>query len=166
MRRLVVITAIAWIVSAAAVAADDQLSQHVTRLDDWRTAVGTHEPGEADASLERIADWNNAAIKQLWLDAQTLFMFVHCTGCGAPTVIGLDGRRYGSSYSKSELLELRSMAGAIRERQESDELLKRAAILHADIVMLANPQGEPHVEPPLPLPVPGQKRSGGTAAPE
>ncbi len=152
-------------VPTAPPAANDQSSVNVGRLDDWLGAVRTHEPGAPDAPLATIAGWDNNAIKQLWIDAQTLFTFVHCMTCGAPTVIGLDGRRFGTSYSKQDILRMRALAAAIRERSgDENQLLKRGAILHADIVMLADPQGEQHVAPPL---VAGQRRSGGQApAPE
>src|SRR5262245_34773861 len=99
MPRLVVA---AVVLVAAVAAAADQSSVNVGRVDAWLTAVRTHEPGVADTPLLTIADWNNTDIKQLWIDLQTLFMFVHCNNCGAPTVIDLDGRRSATSYSKPD----------------------------------------------------------------
>ena len=163
MRRLVVAAVV--LVATVAAAADDQSAVNVGRLDEWLAAVRAHEPGAPDAPLSTLADWTNAAIKQLWIDVQVLFMFVHCRDCGAPTVMTLDGRRFGTSYSKPDLLTMRTLAAAIRERPgDENQLVKRGAILHADIVMLADPQGDQHVAPP---PVPGQRRSGQSgAAPE
>ena len=156
MRRLV-FAGVLLLATAAGAAADDNVSHHVARLVDWITAVRAHEPGTADAPLAKIAGWNNAAIKQLWLDAQTLHIFVHCNMCGAPNVVGLDGRRWGTPYGKVDLFTLRRLAATIRDQPgEHDQLLKRAAILHADVVMLIDPAGEPVTSPPPP----SQRRFG------
>ena len=56
----------------------------------------------------------------------------------------LDGRVHAIAYNRFELLAApRTGHAPIRERKETNEVLERAAILHADVVMIAQPQGDP-----------------------
>ncbi len=131
------------------VAAAEPPTRRIALLMDWLHAVRTHEPGDADAAVYTLASWNNGQIRALWLDVQTLLRFVHCVGCNAVAVRGLDGRHVPVPYTKSEILGLREMAGVIREQPGAEgDILKRGAILHADVVMMAKPQTELHVEQP------------------
>src|SRR5262249_20285432 len=95
-----------------------------------------------------IADWNNAAIRALWLDAQVVVFFSRCANCKVPTVKGVDGRVTQIRYSGPELAALRDLAFAIKDRKETNAIVKPGAILHADVVMLVHPEGEIHVNQP------------------
>lgn len=122
-------------------------SQRIGQLDDWLLAVRAHEPGALDSALYRLASWSNSQIRTLWVDVQTLVHFVRCPKCNATTVIGLDGRVSRVGYTHLEVAALREMAAAIRERAGDDnQVLKRGAILHADVVMYAQPTADPIVD--------------------
>lgn len=129
-------------------------SERISRLGDWLQAVRTHEPGTQDAALYTLASWDNREIRTLWIDVQALIHFIRCPKCLAFTVIGLDGRVVRITYTRPEAVALQDIATLIRERAGDDnQILKRGAILHADVVMYGQPSGEPHVDRPLsPIP--------------
>jgi tetratricopeptide (TPR) repeat protein len=139
---------------SAAAAAVEPPSARIARLNEYIQAVRTHEPGGADAALYTVASWSNDQIGLLWLDVQTLIHFVHCGSCNGASVRGLNDRVVPIRYSKSEIIALHELAGTLRERRETDEILKRGAILHADVVMIGHREGDLHVEQP---PQPGQR---------
>ena len=76
--------------------------------------------------------------------------FVHCSRCNPPGVRGLNGRVVPLAYTKTETKVLRELAANISEREEDDELLKRAAILHADVVVIGKREGDFYVAQPSP----------------
>jgi hypothetical protein len=136
---------------AAAVSPAEPLSARLTLLQQYLHAVRSHQPGDADSALYTVASWSNEQIRLLWVDVQTLMTLVHCTGCTRVTVRSLDERIASRQYTQSELIAVREMASVVRERHEDDEILKRGAILHADVVMLGQGEGELHVEQPAPF---------------
>jgi len=132
----------------------DWPSARIERLAGWLQAVRAHEPGKSDAAVQTLSGWSNAAIKALWIDVQTLIHFARCRLCRVAAVKGIDGRVQAIGYSRPELAALRELAFVIRENRETNEILKRAAILHGDVVMIAQPQGEPRITPLAPPPAP------------
>ena len=167
MRRIGAAVAITFVAIAALrpASAAEPPSPRIAQLQDWLQAVRSHEPGTADSHLTTLASWSNARIRALWIDAQALMHFVRCGKCNLALVKSLDGRVVYVRYTKSESLALREMADAIRERHEDDDVLRRAAILHADVVMLAHPEAEARVNPapppssrPMNPPVPTPER--------
>ena len=134
----------------AAASPAEPLSPRLIVLQQYLHAVRSHEPGDTDSALYAIASWSNQQIRTLWLDVQTAMLFVHCVGCNNVAVRSLENGTAVIRYTKSDIIALHEMADAIRERHEDDELLKRAAILHADVVMLAQREGDPYVEQPPP----------------
>jgi len=134
----------------AAASPAEPLSPRLTLLQQYLHAVRTHEPGDTDSALYTVASWSNQQIRSLWVDVQTLMLLVHCPGCKGVTVRSLDDRIAQRQYTTSEFIALREMAGTVRERHEDDDILKRGAILHADVVMLGHREGDLHVEQPPP----------------
>src|SRR4051812_19793519 len=127
-------------------------TRRVALLGEWLQAVQSHEPGDSDSALDTIASWPNSQIRVLWLDLQTLLQFVHCPTCSAARVRDLDGKLTPVAYTKVEIAALQEMAATIREQHRDNEMLKRGAILHADVVMIAKPQPAVYVEQPRPGP--------------
>lgn len=125
-------------------------SERIARLTQYIHAVRTHEPGELDGPLYTVAAFTNDQVRILWVDVQTLIHFVHCGTCNGVSVRGLNDRVVPVRYSKSEIIALREAAGVLRERRETDDILRRGAILHADVVMIGHREGDIHVEQPPP----------------
>ena len=127
-------------------------TRRIALLSRWIESVQTHEPGDSDAALYTLASLSNSQIRALWIEVQTLLRFVHCSGCNASGVRGLDGKLSPVSYSKSELAALHELAATLREQGRDNEILKRGAIVHADVVIIAGLQPDVYVEQPRPSP--------------
>jgi hypothetical protein len=139
------------IIGVSAVASPaEPLSPRLALLQQYLQAVRSHEPGDTDSALYTVASWSNQQIRALWVDVQALMLLVHCPGCKGVTVRSLDDRIAQRQYTRSEFIALREMADTVRERHEDDDILKRGAILHADVVMLGHREGDPHIEQPPP----------------
>src|SRR5262245_2586929 len=151
-----VLVALSCLLPGVSAGAQNRQSDRIERIEGYIKFVRTHEPGDGDTPVYSLSRWSNDAIRALWLDVQTMISFVHCTHpkCRPPTVKGVDGRVQILRYDAAELRALHQIADQIRENRELDEILKRAAILHADVVMIAHPKSEPRVDtsprPPIP----------------
>jgi tetratricopeptide (TPR) repeat protein len=150
------------LLGAASARAQEAASPRVARLAEWLRAVRTHEPGTADGPLTILASWSRPDVGNVWLDAQTLLHLARCDSCSPAPVTGLDGRVSALRYSGAELRTIRAMAAEIRNARRDNDLLKRAAILHTDIILLAPLPDEPNVPQPL---VPRGARRSGQALP-
>jgi tetratricopeptide (TPR) repeat protein len=152
MRRIAAAITFCACCAAAPCSIPAQAAEPPTRrmalLSEWLQSVQSHEPGDSDGALDTIASWPNSRIRALWLDVQALLQFVHCLGCNAVRVRGLDGKLAPIPFTKTEIAALQEMAATIREQRRDDEILKRGAILHADVVMIAKPQPALYVEQP------------------
>lgn len=135
--------ALAGLLLAPAAAADDP-TPRLTLLTNWVAAARGHEPGTEDAHAYAVGAWSNPDINLLWLDVQTLVRFTRCTTCGQTSVLPLGSTHHGAVfYRRDELRAVRALADDIRSRPDgANDLLKRAAILHADIAMLLNPESD------------------------
>src|SRR5262249_43645342 len=102
-------------------------------------------------------------IRTLWTTISVLLQFVQCGQCSGANIKGLDGKIYGVPLGRVELKILRLMADDMRALESNANILvKRGAILHADIVMLAQSVVDERAErpePPPPIPA-GARRSG------
>jgi tetratricopeptide (TPR) repeat protein len=146
-------------------------TDRVDRLERWVKAVDEHEPGEVDEPAREIGRFADNALRDLWVDAQSLVALIRDrktsvfqAESGAPPV------RTRIIYKPADLRRMRVLAcaaagllddrdcvaidakraadrqaahlaeHAVASRQAGDEdnyLLRRAALLHADVAMLA-----------------------------
>jgi hypothetical protein len=130
----------------------------IDRLEEWIAAVERHEPGSADGPVMNVAQWGQTELQQVWIDVRSIvslvlkpdvdFFFVEPewrppslppertqtprSNAQVPT------RRMAQVlYSRPELAALRAMAFEVTAHGGENRLLKRGALLHMDIAMLA-----------------------------
>jgi tetratricopeptide (TPR) repeat protein len=117
-------------------------SARLVRLTQWIQAVEEHEAGTADEPVERARLWGRTELDEIRRDLravlglirrprQDLFYDVDSSEVG-PRVASI-------VYTQEEIEELRLLASAARGRGDANRLLKRGALLHTDIAMLAPP---------------------------
>jgi hypothetical protein len=146
-------------------------TDRVDRLERWVKAVDEHEPGEVDGPAREIGRFSDKALRDLWVDAQSLVALIRDrrtnvfqAESGAPPVrtriiykpadlrrmtvlacaaagllddrdcVAIDAKRAADGQA-AHLAE-----HAVASRLTGDEdnyLLRRAALLHADVAMLA-----------------------------
>ena len=146
-------------------------TDRVDRLERWLKAVDQHEPGEIDDAASEIGRFSETALRDLWVDAQSLValmrdrktaVFQATSGplpvrtriiykpadlrrmkvlaCAAAGL--LDDRDCVAIDAKGALddqaARLAEHAATSREAGDEDNyILRRAALLHADVAMLA-----------------------------
>lgn len=111
----------------------------IQRLRQWLDSVERHEPGKADASALEVDSWSRRELEQLFADVHALL-----------EQIDRPGRRPSRRLTPADTRELQELAR--REAQRGPNLMvKRGAMLHADIVMLV-PSGTVRAQqlPPSP----------------
>ena len=137
-------------------AAQDNKMSRLDRLEAWVAAVNQHTPGSADDAALAINQWSAADLRGVWIDAASLVSLVRepsvsvfflpgdselrLTPAGWVTVTPTQSSRATPiSYSGRDLERLRKPAAALGSPTDGREnlLLKRGAMLHADIAMLA-----------------------------
>jgi tetratricopeptide (TPR) repeat protein len=141
----------------AAPSAQEQKMSRLDRLEAWVAAVNRHTPGEVDDAALQINQWSSADLRSVWIDVASLVSLVRepgvslfyvpgdpelrLTPAGWATVTPATrtGRPTPISYSGRDLQRLRSLAAQLGSPTDGREnlLLKRGAMLHADIAMLA-----------------------------
>jgi tetratricopeptide (TPR) repeat protein len=128
----------------------------IDRLEAWIAAVERHELGELDESVLVVNEWAAGELRFLWFDLTSLTSLVR-----EPAVLiffaplerpdrtrqpnllqpssSASRRRTQLTYTGNELRRLRAAALKLGGRTEGREnaLLKRGAVLHSDIAMLA-----------------------------
>lgn len=138
------------VVGAAAFAGSLQQAAPPDRLDllrVWVGAVEQHEPGRRDDALESARALNLAAIESIDRHMPALVKAI-----GEPGATIFPNRRPGRTataltgtlvFTNDELGRLRALAAEVRARGNANRLLKRAAVLHADIAMSGGSPGLP-----------------------
>lgn len=133
--------------------APERLTVRIDRLEAWVAAVAQHVPGTRDSAVLAIARWNAEQLRGVWIDVSTLITLARDPStsvfyepddpafrlppAGSKTV--LPRRLLPIAYSRGDLNRLRSLAATLGSRTDGREnlLLKRGAMLHADVAMLA-----------------------------
>lgn len=137
----------------APAARESKLSR-LDRLEAWVAAVNQHTAGEADEPVLEINRWTSADLRAVWIDVESLVSLVRepsvtvffvprdpelrLTPAGWVTSPAAGGATT-ISYSGRDIERLRRLAVPFGSPTEGREnlLLKRGAMLHADIAMLA-----------------------------
>jgi hypothetical protein len=133
--------------------AQEKTLSRIDRLEAWVAAVNQHTPGVRDNAALEINRWNAEELRGVWIDVSTLISLVRdptasvfyepddpafrLTPAGSKTVLPRGLRPI--AYSRGDLDRLRSLAATFGSQTDGREnlLLKRGAMLHADIMMLA-----------------------------
>jgi hypothetical protein len=146
-----------WVAATGAAAQGpppEEVSPRIARFETWLEAVEQHRPGDLDEGVRLISTWNQEQLRLIWMDALTIvsivrepsvsLFFVTEPG-GGP---GQQGRQLSSLatsrsrqvlYTVGELRRLRAIAKRVRSAGTpgpENNVLKRGAMLHADIEML------------------------------
>ena len=108
----------------------------IERLQKWLAAVERHEPGTVDDPINTIGSWRGTEMQELPIEVRTLIelmrepettiFFVYC-----------DGSAVLVPYSPTELEALRVLARDATRRGDANDVLKRGALLHTDVAILA-----------------------------
>jgi len=134
----------------------DEVTPRISRFERWLSAIASHQPGAVDEYVRLVNTWNQEQLRQIWMDVSTivslvrepdisLFYVNEQSGSGGP---GQQGRQVSPLattrstqvlYTVGELRRLRALAKQVsptgRPGPEND-ILKRGAMLHADIAIL------------------------------
>jgi len=137
--------------------AQERRLSRLDRLEAWVAAVNRHTPGEADEAALEINQWSSGDLRGVWIDVASLVSLVRepgvsvfyvpgdpelrltTAGWATVTVSPRTGRQTPISYSGRDFERLRRLAVSLGSPTDGREnlLLKRGAMLHADIQMLA-----------------------------
>jgi hypothetical protein len=133
------------------VSRDDEVTPRISRFEQWLLAVGSHRPGAVDEHVRLVNTWNQEQLRQIWMDVSTIVSLVREPSVSLFYVNEQSGRpeRQLSPlamtrstqvlYGVGELRRLRAIARQVsptgRPGPEND-IVKRGAMLHADIAIL------------------------------
>jgi len=135
---------------------NERLSR-MERLDAWLAAVEQHEPGLLDDSVAEIGGWGAGDLQWVSRDVSSLVSLVRDPGVliffapsdppgssnsVSPAQQAARGRPAQVLYSGQELRHLRELAVTLGGPTEGREnrILRRGAMLHADIELMAPPE--------------------------
>lgn len=113
-------------------------------VEQWLRAVERHEPGVADDAVLAIARWTSSDLRLL-LRALTDLLRLRGDAqsrlrrTGEPQQVSYRGR----VYTLSELHELFALTPEEAGRDRVDRVLKRGALLHTDVALLAPSEDRP-----------------------
>ena len=133
--------------------------RRIDRLDEWLTGIDRHQPGTFDGPAQTIRRWNADALRWLWIDLNSVItlmrnpgarlFFMPTPGRNRPTQYvysGSDLRRLIALASREapQRIESRNdVEHQSRVRTSVNRLLKRGAMLHADIALFAELESPP-----------------------
>jgi tetratricopeptide (TPR) repeat protein len=115
------------------------------RLQQWASALERHRPGEPDGTLEVFSDWNAREIAELKITFSSALQLIRDPGTRIfwrppsydPRAPMASRRAVQVLYSLEELRRLIDIAAGLR-RLGHNHVLKRAAMLHTDAVLLGS----------------------------
>jgi len=134
----------------------DEVTPRISRLEQWLSATASHRPGAVDEQVRLVNAWNQEQLRQIWIDVSTIVSLVRDPDISLFYVNepstrngpGQQGRRLSSLatsrstqvlYTVGELRRLRALARRVSSTGKpgaENDLVKRGALLHADIAIL------------------------------
>ena len=171
-RLAAIVCVLAIHVDLAAQSAAPEVSARITRLERWLSAIAQHELGTADEAVLQVNGWNQEQLRLIWIDVTSLVSLVRepdvslfyvsevpASSTGPParqTSPIATARATQVFYTVSELRRLRAIAKEISPLATpgpENDILKRGAMLHADIAMGAPAGSAPRSDRSRPGPV-------------
>lgn len=134
---------LALILWATAIQAAAPPWDHISRLDRWVSATLHHQPGSLDDDAVTVATWSNGELQTLWIDLTVFVDLLHDSSAARFTIKRADGRTRQIPVTPNELNRLRDIAARARAEASADDVLRRGALLHADIAMYVRDVHEP-----------------------
>ena len=131
----------------------DEVNPRITRLERWLDATYAHRPGSIDDSVRLVRTWNQQQLRLVWVDVLTIVSLIRAPDVSLfyvsePVGAGQSSRQISPIatnrsqqvlYTNGELRRLRAIAKQVsadgKPGREND-LLKRGAMLHADVEIL------------------------------
>jgi hypothetical protein len=138
----------------------DEVNPRITRFERWLDATYAHRPGSIDDSVRLVRTWNQQQLRLIWVDALTIVSLIRQPDVSLfyvsePIRAGQSTRQISPIatnnsqqvlYTNGELRRLRALAKQVRadgKPGRENDLLKRGAMLHADIEMLVGRSDAP-----------------------
>jgi tetratricopeptide (TPR) repeat protein len=144
-------------------------SARVERVAQWLKALHQHEPGQPDESATLVGSWPPADIQALWVDVTTILKMMHDprvrqfvlkapnSSTATQILYGDEGLKRMRALARAangtvaeasvvvdrELLELSRAVSRLRTGGDDNYVVKRGALLHADVAMLMPVVREP-----------------------
>lgn len=132
----------------------DEVSPRITRLERWLDAIASHRPGALDDSVRLVRAWNQEELGLIWVDILTIVSLIRQPDVSIfyvtdyvrantnPRQISpvATNRSRQVFYGVGELRRLRAIARQVSADGKpgpENDILKRGAMLHADVEMLA-----------------------------
>ena len=150
--------ALAWSAAAQPFSASEEIPPRVQRLEQWLSAVATHQPGAVDDSVREVSTWSQGQLGLIVVDLNTIVSLIRepsvslfyiseplsrraaeRAGPARPTSPGATNRSTQVLYTAGELRALRRLAKTVSPEGKvgpENDVLKRGAMLHADIEIL------------------------------
>jgi tetratricopeptide (TPR) repeat protein len=135
--------------SAQQTRAADEVTTRLGRLEQWLAAIAAHRPGALDDSVLLINAWNEQQLRLIWIDVSSIVSLVRepdvlLSGAEPQSRSTRPARRMSPGnasllYTDGELHRLRALARQVSPTGESgpeNDILKRGAMLHADIELV------------------------------
>jgi hypothetical protein len=136
------------------------VNPRITRFERWLDATYAHRPGSIDDSVRLVRTWNQQQLRLIWVDALTIVSLIRQPDVSLfyvsePIRAGQSTRQISPIatnnsqqvlYTNGELRRLRALAKQVRadgKPGRENDLLKRGAMLHADIEMLVGRSDAP-----------------------
>jgi tetratricopeptide (TPR) repeat protein len=108
----------------------------IERLQQWLTAVSEHEPGTGHASVDLVSSWSTSELESLFPYVKALV-----------ELVGQDEIKPGwDVFTGVEKQLLENLAGQARGN-DVNRVVKRGALLHSDIAMMAQADNAPGPPP-------------------
>jgi hypothetical protein len=150
---VLVMVAVASTASARQPARNEEVPPRIARLERWLEAIASHRPGALDDGVRLVSAWNQQELRLIWIDVLTIASMLRSPDVSIfyvsePLRAGQNIRQVSPIatntsrqvlYTGGELRRLRAIAKQVSADGEpgpENDILKRGAMLHADVEML------------------------------
>jgi tetratricopeptide (TPR) repeat protein len=133
---------------------DEEVPPRIARLEQWLSAIALHQPGALDDSVRLVRSWNQQELQLVWVDMLTIVSLIRQPDVSLfyvsePTPRDPSTRQISPVatnrsrqvlYTGGELRRLRAIVTRVSADGTpgpENDMLKRGAMLHADVEMLA-----------------------------